>query len=105
ISIARALLKNAPVVLLDEATSALDPQNEAAVVRGIRELTQGKTVLVVAHRLPTIRHADQILFLDGGAIVERGTHDELLAADGRYAAFWSERSRAAGWRLTAGARA
>ncbi|NEW37265.1 ATP-binding cassette domain-containing protein, partial [Nocardia cyriacigeorgica] len=57
ISIARALLKNAPIVLLDEATSALDPQNEAAVVRGIRELTQGKTVLVVAHRLPTIRHA------------------------------------------------
>ncbi|MEU4311477.1 ABC transporter ATP-binding protein [Nocardia sp. NPDC024068] len=105
ISIARALLKNAPVVLLDEATSALDPQNEAAVVRGIRELTQGRTVLVVAHRLPTIRHADQILFLDDGGIVERGTHDELLAADGRYAAFWSERSRAAGWRLTAAARA
>lgn len=105
ISIARALLKNAPVVLLDEATSALDPQNEAAVVRGIRELTEGKTVLVVAHRLPTIRHADQILFLDGGEIVERGTHDELLAAGGRYAVFWSERSRAAGWRLTAGARA
>ncbi|NEW44770.1 ABC transporter ATP-binding protein [Nocardia cyriacigeorgica] len=101
ISIARALLKNAPIVLLDEATSALDPQNEAAVVRGIRELTQGKTVLVVAHRLPTIRHADQILFLDEGGIVERGTHDELVAADGRYAAFWSERTRAAGWRLTA----
>ncbi|MEV2277390.1 ATP-binding cassette domain-containing protein [Nocardiopsis sp. NPDC049922] len=100
VSIARALLKDAPVVLLDEATSALDPQNEAAVVRGIRELTAGKTVLVVAHRLATIQHADQIVFLDEGRVVERGTHDDLLAADGRYAAFWNERSRAAGWRLT-----
>ena len=104
ISIARALLKDAPVVLLDEATSALDPQNEAAVVRGIRELTEGKTVLVVAHRLATIRHADQILFLDDGRIVERGAHDELLALEGRYAAFWNERSRASGWRLAGAAR-
>lgn len=102
ISIARALLKNSPVVLLDEATSALDPQNEAAVMHGIRELTEGKTVLVVAHRLATIRHADQILFLDSGRIVERGSHDELVALGSRYAAFWNERSRAAGWRLTSG---
>lgn len=99
VSIARALLKDAPIVLLDEATSALDPQNEAAVVRGIHELTRDKTVMVVAHRLSTIRHADQILFLDGGRIAERGTHDELLAAGGRYAAFWNERSRASGWHL------
>ena len=96
---ARALLKDAPVVLLDEATSALDPQNEAAVVQGIRELTRGRTVLVVAHRLPTIRHADQIVFLDAGRVLERGTHDELLAAGGRYADFWNQRSRASGWRL------
>jgi ATP-binding cassette subfamily B protein len=99
VSIARALLKDAPIVLLDEATSALDPENEAAVVRGIHELTRDKTVIVVAHRLATIQHADQILFLDRGRIVERGTHTELLAAGGRYAAFWNERSRAAGWRL------
>jgi ATP-binding cassette, subfamily B, bacterial IrtB/YbtQ len=99
VSIARALLKDAPIVLLDEATSALDPQNEAAVVRGIHELTRDKTVIVVAHRLATIRHADQILFLDQGRIVERGTHDELLAAGGRYADFWNERSRASGWHL------
>lgn len=99
VSVARALLKDAPVVLLDEATSALDPQNEAAVVQGIRELTRGRTVLVVAHRLPTIRHADQIVFLDGGRILERGTHDELLAAGGRYAEFWNQRTRASGWRL------
>ncbi|WP_433624725.1 ABC transporter ATP-binding protein [Nocardia sp. CA-120079] len=99
VSIARALLKNAPIVLLDEATSALDPHSEAVVVRGMHELTRDKTVIVVAHRLATIAHADQILFLDGGRIVERGTHAELLALDGRYADFWNERSRATGWRL------
>ncbi|MGW5572390.1 ABC transporter ATP-binding protein [Nocardia thailandica] len=99
VSIARALLKNAPIVLLDEATSALDPHSEAVVVRGIHEITRDATVIVVAHRLATIAHADQILFVDGGRIVERGTHGELLALDGRYAAFWHERSRATGWRL------
>ncbi|MEV0293158.1 ABC transporter ATP-binding protein [Nocardia sp. NPDC050710] len=99
VSIARALLKDAPIVLLDEATSALDPHSEAVVVRGIHEITRDKTVIVVAHRLATIAHADQILFLDGGRIVERGTHVELLASNGRYAAFWNERSRATGWRL------
>ncbi|UGT59948.1 ABC transporter ATP-binding protein [Nocardia asteroides] len=99
VSIARALLKEAPIVLLDEATSALDPHSEAVVVRGVHELTQGKTVIVVAHRLSTIAHADQILFVEGGAIVERGTHSELLQLGGRYAAFWGERSRASGWRL------
>lgn len=99
VSIARALLKDAPIVLLDEATSALDPHSEAVVVRGIHELTRDRTVIVVAHRLATIAHADQILFLDGGRIVERGTHSELLAANGRYADFWNERSRATGWRL------
>ncbi|MEU6561211.1 ABC transporter ATP-binding protein [Nocardia nova] len=99
VSIARALLKDAPIVLLDEATSALDPHSEAAVVRGIHELTRDKTVVVVAHRLSTIAHADQILFVEGGKIVERGTHAELLELGGRYAHFWSERSRATGWHL------
>lgn len=101
VSIARALLKDAPIVLLDEATSALDPQNEAAVVRGIHELTRDKTVIVVAHRLHTIQHADQILFLDRGRVLERGTHEQLLELRGRYAAFWNERARASGWHLTA----
>lgn len=101
VSIVRALLKDAPIVLLDEVTSALDPHSEAVVVRGIRELTRDKTVIVVAHRLATIAHADQILFVDGGRIVERGTHSELLACGGRYANFWAERSRASGWRLEA----
>ncbi|MFI9506258.1 ABC transporter ATP-binding protein [Nocardia sp. NPDC052566] len=99
VSVARALLKDAPIVLLDEATSALDPHSEAVVVRGVHEVTKGKTVIVVAHRLATIAHADQILFVDGGRILECGTHDELLALGGRYADFWNERSRAAGWRL------
>jgi len=99
VSIARALLKDAPIVLLDEATSALDPHSEAVVVRGIHELTRDKTVIVVAHRLATIAHADQILFMDEGRIVERGTHTELLEHNGRYAEFWIERSRSEGWRL------
>ncbi|MGW4367615.1 ABC transporter ATP-binding protein [Nocardia takedensis] len=103
VSIARALLKDAPIVLLDEATAALDPHSEAVVVRGVHEVTRGKTVIVVAHRLATIAHADQILFVDGGRIVERGTHAELLESGGRYADFWNERSRAAGWRLDAAA--
>lgn len=99
VSVARAMLKDAPIVLLDEATSALDPHSEAVVVRGVHEVTRGKTVIVVAHRLATIAHADQILFLDGGRIIEGGTHAELLDLGGRYADFWNERSRAAGWRL------
>ena len=89
VSIARALLKNAPVVLLDEVTSALDPVNEAAVHRGIDRLAAGRTVVMVAHRLRTVQRADRIVFVDGGRIVEDGTHEELLARGGRYAQFWN----------------
>lgn len=88
VSIARALLKDAPVVLLDEVTSALDPVNEAAVHEGIEHLMAGRTVVMVAHRLRTVRRADRIAFLDGGRIVEEGGHDELLRRGGRYAGFW-----------------
>ncbi|NUR89933.1 MAG: ABC transporter ATP-binding protein, partial [Nonomuraea sp.] len=88
VSIARALLKDAPVVLLDEVTSALDPVNEAAVHEGVERLMAGRTVVMVAHRLRTVQHADRVVFLDGGRIAEEGAHDELLSRDGRYAAFW-----------------
>ncbi|MGV9822033.1 ABC transporter ATP-binding protein [Nocardia xishanensis] len=88
VSIARALLKNAPIVLLDEVTSALDPVNEAAVHAGIEHLMAGRTVVMVAHRLRTVQRADHIVFLDGGRIAEHGTHDELLRRGGRYADFW-----------------
>ncbi|MDA2809205.1 ABC transporter ATP-binding protein [Nocardiopsis sp. RSe5-2] len=88
VSIARALLKDAPIVLLDEVTSALDPGNEAAVHAGIERLSAGRTVVLVTHRMPTAMHADRIAFLDGGRVVEAGTHDELLRLGGRYAGFW-----------------
>ena len=99
VSIARAILKDAPIVLLDEATSALDPINEAAVQQALHALTRKKTLVIVAHRLQTIRSADRIIFIDEGTVLEQGPHEELVAADGRYAAFWNERHRAAGWRL------
>ncbi len=99
ISIARAILKDAPIVLLDEATSALDPINEAAIQDALRALTRGKTLITVAHWLQTVRSADRILVLDEGRIVESGSHDELITAGRRYAAFWKKRARAAGWRI------
>ncbi|MGW4632842.1 ABC transporter ATP-binding protein [Nocardia sp. NPDC004415] len=89
VSIARALLKNAPIVLLDEVTSALDPVNEAAVQHGIEQLAAGRTVVAVAHRLRTAQRADHVVFLDGGRIAEQGGHEELLARGGRYAEFWN----------------
>lgn len=89
VSIARALLKDAPIVLLDEVTSALDPVNEAAVHEGIERLMAGRTVVMVAHRMRTVQRADHVVFLDGGRIVEEGSHDELLRLGGRYADFWN----------------
>ncbi|BDT87629.1 ABC transporter ATP-binding protein [Nocardia cyriacigeorgica] len=100
VSIARALVKQAPIVLFDEATAALDPENEAAITDAMRALAADRTLLVVAHRLHTIAAADQILVLDAGRIVQRGTHDELIDRPGKYAEFWRERERAQGWRVT-----
>jgi ATP-binding cassette subfamily B protein len=99
VSLARALLKDAPVVLLDEATAALDAANEAAVTDALRELARHRTVVVVAHRLSTVSSADQILVVDDGRIAEHGRHDTLVAAGGIYARFWQQRLRARGWQL------
>jgi ATP-binding cassette subfamily B protein len=89
VAIARALLADTPVLVLDEATAFADPEAEAAVQDALSELARGRTLLVIAHRLQTIVAADQIVVLDGGSVVERGTHPELLAAGGRYAALWA----------------
>ena len=99
LSIARAMMKNAPVIILDEATANVDPENEKELMEAIGELTQEKTVIMIAHRLKTVRHADQILVVDKGQIVQRGTHDELMGQDGIYRRFINGRERAAGWKL------
>ncbi|MBA3890942.1 MAG: ATP-binding cassette domain-containing protein, partial [Gemmatimonadaceae bacterium] len=84
VAIARVVLKDPPILILDEATSALDTESERLVQEAVERLLAGRTVFVIAHRLSTIRHADQILVLDRGHVVERGTHDELLARRGSY---------------------
>ena len=99
VSVARALLKDAPIVLLDEATAALDPENERFIQRSWHRLAERSTLLVIAHRLDTIAAADQIVVLDDGHVAEAGTHAELLDRGGRYAEFWESRRSAQGWRL------
>jgi ATP-binding cassette, subfamily B, bacterial IrtB/YbtQ len=102
VSIARALLKPAPVLLVDEATSALDTENEAAVVDALTADPRPRTRVIVAHRLASIRHADRVLFLDAGTIVEDGAIDDLLTAGGRFDEFWRQQRDAADWRIHAG---
>lgn len=99
ISIARAILKDSPIILLDEATASVDPENESLIQNAIRELVKDKTLVVIAHRLSTVRNADQILVIDGGAVADRGTHEELLGRAGVYRTFWEIRQEATTWRL------
>lgn len=99
ISIARAILKNAPIIILDEATASIDPENEDKIQAALFELTQGKTIIMIAHRLQTIQNADQILVVDHGQIVEQGSHEELIKTDGIYHHFMEIREKAEGWSL------
>lgn len=99
VSIARAIMKDAPIVILDEATSSVDPENEHELIAAIAELTRGKTLVSIAHRLNTVADADQIIVVDEGRIVQRGTHEELMCDAGIYRDFVSLRREAAGWRL------
>lgn len=101
ISIARAILKDAPIVILDEATSSIDPENEHALLAAMKELTTGKTLLSIAHRLTTVRDAEQILVIDKGRVVQKGVHAQLMEEEGIYRRFWKQREAAIGWKLDA----
>lgn len=99
ISIARAMLKDAQIILLDEATASLDPENEVEVQKAIDTLIKGRTVIAIAHRLKTIKGADQIIVLDNGQIKEKGTHETLMQAEGLYAQLWNIQEQISGWKL------
>ncbi len=99
VALARAILKDAPVVILDEATAFADAENEHEIQLALEKLTEGKTVLMIAHRLSTIQDADMILVFDGGRIIERGTHESLLAANGRYASMWRDYQTSVNWKV------
>ena len=99
ISIARAMLKNAPIIILDEATASVDPENEHLIQEAISELTHGKTIITIAHRLATIENADQILVIDNGTVAQRGTHKQLLGQKGTYREFIRIREEAEGWQI------
>lgn len=99
LSIARAIMKDAPITILDEATANVDPENEKELMEAISELTREKTVIMIAHRLKTVRHADQIIVVDKGQVIQRGTHEELLRQDGIYRRFITGREQAADWKL------
>ena len=99
VSIARAILKNSPIIILDESTASIDPENEHLIQGALTELSKGKTVIIIAHRLATIEAADQILVVDDGRIAERGRHDELVGLGGKYASFVNIRQQAENWQI------
>lgn len=100
ISIARAILKDAPIIIFDEATANVDPENEAHLQKAFEELTRDKTIIMIAHRLKTVRNADQILVVDGGKIVQKGKHEELIVREGIYKRFVSERKEVVSWKVS-----
>lgn len=99
ISIARAMLKEAPIVILDEATANVDPENEKELVEAVDALTKEKTIIMIAHRLKTVRKADQIVVVDKGRIVQQGTHNQLMKQEGIYKRFVDSREQAVSWKL------
>ncbi len=99
ISIARAIMKDAPVIILDEATANVDPENEAELTKAVEELTKNKTIIMIAHRLKTVRHADRILVVADGKVTQMGTHEELMKQEGIYRNFVSERKEAVSWKI------
>ena len=99
IAIARAIMKNAPIIILDEATANVDPENEKEITEAIENLTKEKTIIMIAHRLKTVRHADQIVVIDKGKIVQQGKHDELIKQEGIYKNFVSGRKQAVSWKI------
>ena len=100
VALARAILKDAPIVVLDEATAFADPENEALIQKAFVQLTKGRTVIMIAHRLSTVVGADNILVLDQGRVVEQGTHEQLTAGGGLYARMWADYNRAVQWKIT-----
>ena len=101
IAIARAMLKNAPILILDEATAFADPDNEAKVQAAFSKLSEGKTVIMIAHRLSSVTEVDRIYVLKNGQICQSGTHENLLSQDGLYAHMWKEFNKSVSWKVGA----
>ena len=99
ISIARAIMKDAPIIILDEATANVDPENEKELMEAIDALTKEKPIIMIAHRLKTVRNADQIVVIDKGSIVQQGTHNQLMKQEGIYKRFVDSREQAVSWKL------